>query len=191
VFDYCAVLIAVILGLALIHPLRGLAKMIQMRHEVRVYWVHVLWTFNVIIWVVVIWLGMFWWRSLQELSIQWYLFLIGYAAVQFMWAAILYPPEFSGKMNFEQHFYANRYWFFGIQLAVVLLDIPETLVKGAKHLRPVPAEYPYLISALLVICVAALLTSKRRVHAALSIAWILLSLGYMFYVPVMNKIVGH
>jgi hypothetical protein len=49
VFDYFAVLISVILGLALIHPLRGLAKLIQMRHEIKPYWVHIVWTFNVII----------------------------------------------------------------------------------------------------------------------------------------------
>ncbi len=189
-FDYCAVLIAVILGLALIHPLRGLAKLMQMRHEVRAYWVHVVWTFNVIIWVVAIWLGMFWWRGLQELTTPWYLFLIAYAAMQFMWAAILYPPEFSGQMDFEHLFYANRYWFFGIQSVVVLMDIPETLVKAAKHLRPMPTEYPYLISGLLIVCATALLTSNRRVHALLSVAWLLLILGYMFSVPLMTRIVG-
>lgn len=189
-FDYCAVLIAVILGLALIHPLRGLAKLIQMRHEVRVYWVHVIWTFNVIIWVVAIWLGMFWWRGLQELSSQWYLFLITYAAMQFLWAAILYPPEFTDQMDFENHFYANRYWFFGIQSAVVLMDVPETLVKAAMHLRPMPAQYPYLISGLLIVCATALLSSKRRVHSLLSVAWALITLGYLFLVPLMTRIVG-
>ena len=41
-FDYFAVLISVILGLALIHLLRGLAKLIKMRHEITHYWVHTL-----------------------------------------------------------------------------------------------------------------------------------------------------
>ena len=38
-------------------------------------------------------------------------------------------------MNFEDYFHSNRYWFFGIQTVVVLMDIPATLVKGAAHLR--------------------------------------------------------
>jgi hypothetical protein len=191
VFDYFAVLISVILGLALIHPLRGLAKLIQMRHEITHSWVHIVWTFNVIIYVLGIWAGMFWWRGLQELTIEWFFFLIGYAILQFMWAAMLYPPEFSRGMDFQNYFLSNRYWFFGIQLAVVLTDIPETLVKGAKHLRAVPKEYPLLISALLAISVVALLSSKRQVQGLLGITWLLVILGYLFFIPLMSKLAGH
>ena len=54
-----------------------------------------------------------------------------------------------------------------------------------------PKEYPYLIAALLAISVAALLTSKRRVHEGLSIAWLVITLGYIFFVPVMSRVVGH
>jgi hypothetical protein len=191
VFDYFAVLISVILGLALIHPLRGLAKLIQMRREITHSWVHIVWTFNVIIYVLGIWAGMFWWRGLQELTIEWFFFLIGYAILQFMWAAMLYPPEFSRGMDFQNYFLSNRYWFFGIQLAVVLTDIPETLVKGAKHLRAVPKEYPLLISALLAISVVALLSSKRQVQGLLGITWLLVILGYLFFIPLMSKLAGH
>ncbi|HEY6482063.1 MAG TPA: hypothetical protein VIY54_00900 [Steroidobacteraceae bacterium] len=190
-FDYCAVLIAVILGLALIHLLRGLARQMQMRHDIRPYWVHILWTIDVIIWVLAIWWGMFWWRGLQELTAPWFYFLIGYAVLQFLWAAILYPPEFSAGLDFEDYFFSNRYWFFGIQAAVILMDIPETLVKGAAHLRPVPEQYPYLISGLLIVTALALLSRNRRLHGALSVAWLLLTLGYVFFIPLMSRIVGH
>ena len=141
-FDYFAVLISVILGLALIHLLRGLAKLIQMRHEITHYWVHIVWTFNVIIYVLGIWWGMFWWRGLQELNVQWFFFLIAYAVLQFMWAAMLYPPEFSRGMDFQKYFLSNKYWFFGIQLAVdtaVLAirvfrrDRDRDRDRGAKH----------------------------------------------------------
>ena len=190
-FDYFAVLISVILGLALIHLLRGLAKLIQMRHEITHYWVHIVWTFNVIIYVLGIWWGMFWWRGLQELNVQWFFFLIAYAVLQFMWAAMLYPPEFSRGMDFQKYFLSNKYWFFGIQLAVVLIDIPETLVKGAWHLRAVPKEYPFFISALLAISVVALLSSKRQVQAFLGITWLLAILSYLFFIPLMSKVTGH
>ncbi|MGH3428157.1 MAG: hypothetical protein ACRDQZ_11430 [Mycobacteriales bacterium] len=190
-FDYFAVLISVILGLALIHPLRGLAKLIQMRHDVRPYWVHVVWTFNVIIFVLAIWWGMFWWRGLQELSSEWFFFLIAYAILLFMWAALLYPPEFSRGMDCESHFFSHQRWFFGIQVVVVLMDIPETLVKGAAHLRAVPKEYPVLIAVLLGISVAALISTKRRVQGFLSIALLLITLGYTFFIPVMSRVAGH
>jgi hypothetical protein len=191
VFDYFAVLISVILGLALIHPLRGLAKLIQMRHEIKAYWVHIVWTFNVIIYVLGIWWGMFWWRGLQVLSAPWFFFLISYAILQFLWAAMLYPPELPRGMDFQQYFSSNKHWFFGIQLAVVLMDIPETLVKATAHLRAVPAQYPFLIAALITISVTAMLSSRRHVQGVLGIAWLLVILGYLFFIPLMSRAMGH
>jgi hypothetical protein len=191
VFDYFDILISVILGLALIHPLRGLAKLIQLRHEIKPYWVHIVWTINVIIFVLAIWWGMFWWRGLQELSAQWFFFLVTYAILQFLWAAMRYPSEFARSMDFQNYFFSNRRWFFGIQLAVVLTDIPETLVKGAAHLRAVPKEYPFLISALIAISIVAMLSSRRYVQGLLAIAWLLITLGYLFFIPLMSRAVGH
>jgi hypothetical protein len=172
-------------------PFRGLAKLIHSRREIRPYWVHIVWTFNVIIFVLAIWWGMYWWRGLEQLSAQWFYFLVAYAILQFMWAAMLYPPEFSHGMDFEDYFFSNRRWFFGIQLAVLLTDIPETLVKGAEHLRAVPKEYPFLIAALLAISVVAMLSSRRRVHEVLCLAWLLGTLGYTFFIPLMSRIGGH
>jgi hypothetical protein len=143
VFDYFAVLISVILGLALTHVLRGLAKLIQMRHETRHYWVHAVLSFNVVIWVLAIWWGMFWWRGLQDWSVGWFYFMVAYAVLQFMWASMLYPPEFPAGLDCEKYFLSNRYCFFGIQTAMLLMDMPETLVKGAAQLRPVPKEYRF------------------------------------------------
>jgi hypothetical protein len=57
-------------------------------------------------------------------------------------------------------------------------DIPETLQKGVLHLRPVPAQYGYLVAGLLLVTTVGLVTDKRRVHAALCIAWLLISLGW-------------
>ncbi len=47
-FDFFGVLISVIFGLALTHLLRGLGRLIQMRHETRLYWVRIVWTINVV-----------------------------------------------------------------------------------------------------------------------------------------------
>jgi hypothetical protein len=190
-FDYFGVLISVILGLALTHLLRGLAKLIQMRHEVRPYWVHIVWTLNVVMFVLEIWWGMFWWRGLQEWTVEWFYFISAYAIVLFMWASMLFPPEFSSGLDFEKHFFSNRYWFFGIQSVVVLMDVPETLAKGAAHLRDVPKQYGFIVTALLVISVSGLLSGRRRVHGLLCMAWMLIILSYLFLTPVMSRVAGH
>jgi hypothetical protein len=38
----------------------------------------------------------------------------------------LFPAEFARGADFKADFFANRRWFFGIQVVVVLMDIPET-----------------------------------------------------------------
>src|SRR4051812_9058603 len=140
-FDYFGVLISIIFGLALTHLLRGLGRIIQMRYEARAYWVHIVWTINVLIYVLSIWWSMYWWKGLENWSFELFLFITGYAVAIFMWAYVLFPAEFAPGVDLNTYFFANRRWFFGIQVVVVLMDIPETLQKGAMHLRPVPAQY--------------------------------------------------
>src|ERR1022692_306349 len=177
-FDYFGVLISVILGLALTHLLRGLGRIIQMRHETRSYWVHIVWTINVVIFVLAIWWGMYWWKGLMDWTVEWFFFIAVNAVTLFMWAYVLFPAEFAPGVDFEAFFYANRRWFFGLQTVVVLMDLPETLQKAAMHLRPVPPQYLYVIAGLVLISVVALITERRRVHAVLCIAWLLTILSY-------------
>lgn len=189
-FDYFSVLISVILGLALTHVLRGLAKLIHMRHELHPYWVQVIWTFNIVTYVLAIWFGMFWWKGLEVWTAEWFFFLSAYAIVLFMWAFMLYPAESWGRMDCEEFFFANRKWFFGFQLAVVLMDIPESVRKQTEHLRALPAQYAVLIPAALIITLTGLATPNRRIHGFLSIAWLVVMMGYLFFTS-LERIVGH
>jgi hypothetical protein len=128
--------------------------------------------------------GMYWWKGLEDWTFGLFAFISGYAVVIFMWAYMLYPAEFPAGVDFEAFFFDNRRWFFGIQVLTVLWDAPEVLQKAALHLRPVPAQYGYLITGLLVVSLVGLITDKRRVHAVLCIAWLLLFLGYEFLTSV-------
>jgi hypothetical protein len=179
-FDYFGVLISVIFGLTLTHLLRGLGRLIQMRHETRPYWVHIVWTINVVIFVLAIWWGMYWWKGLQDWTAEWFFFIAGYAIAIFMWAYLLFPAEFAPEIDFESYFFANRRWFFGIQTIVFLMDLPETLMKGVMHLRPVPSPYPYVITGLILISVVGVITKNRRIHGVLCVAWLLITLSYLF-----------
>jgi hypothetical protein len=189
-FDYFGILISVILGLGLTHALRGVARMIQMRHSVKAYWIHVVWTINVVCFVLGIWWGMSWWRNLHEWTTEWFYFLAAYAVIIFMWASMLFPPEISEGMDFEQYFYSNRLWFFGLQTAVCLMDIPETVQKSAAHLRNLPSDYPILISILLATSVTAMVSRRPRVHGVLCLIWAAGTTGYLIFEPLMSRIVG-
>jgi hypothetical protein len=179
-FDYFGVLISIIFGLALTHLLRGLGRIIQMRHETRPYWVHIVWTINVVIYVLSIWWSMYWWKGLGDWTFEWFFFITGFAIAIFVWAYVLFPAEFAPGVDFRAYFFANRRWFFGLQVVVVLTDVPETLEKAVMHLRPVPVQYGYLIGGLLLVSIVGLITDKRRIHAALCIVWLLMVLSYLF-----------
>ncbi|MEI9927451.1 MAG: hypothetical protein WDN44_06785 [Sphingomonas sp.] len=171
-FDYLGVLISVILGLALTHLLLGTSRAIQERGSVKIYWVQLVWALNILIYVLAIWWGMYWWRQLEVWTIQTFFFLTLYACVLFLLAAMLFPHESCAGMDFEANFMRNRRWFFGLQLAAFLLDIPETLAKGVDGLRGVPVEYRLFLPVMIAINIAGLVTANRRVHAALCLVWL-------------------
>jgi hypothetical protein len=177
-FDYFGVLVSVIFGLALTHILRGLAKTLQLRRQCRTYVPHLIWSLNVILFVLESWWGMFWWRNLADWTFDWFLFISFYAIVQFVWSYMLYPPEISEGTDHDRFFFDNRQWFFGLAILVLLMDIPEVLVKAKLGLRPMPSQYPIVSSALIVIGVVGFFSKNRRVHAVLPVAWLVVFYGY-------------
>jgi hypothetical protein len=179
VFSYLGVLISVIFGLALAHLLRGLSKLIQIRQTVRIYWVHVLWTFNLLLYVLGLWWGMYWWNNLQEWTTELFLFLTSYSIVVFVMSSLLYPAEFPADMDFEDYYYRNHRWFFGLLTLASVLDIPETLLKGAANLRAVPPQYVLFVPTIITIAAIGTLSRDRRVHALLAVAWLAAMLAYM------------
>ena len=133
---------------------------------------------------------MFWWNRLEVWTIERFFFIAAYSSVLFMLASMLYPPEFSIDLNCEAHFFANKSWFFGIQLVAFLIDIPETLAKGVSHLRDVPREYEIFIPTILIICIIGLWSTNRRVHGALCILWLLAMMSYVTLTSI-EKVVAH
>jgi hypothetical protein len=180
-FSYLGVLISVIMGLAVTYLLVGVSEIIHMRHTVRIYWVHIVWTANVLVYVLAVWWGMFWWNRLQTWSIEEFLFITIYSIVIFMLAAMLYPREVPEGLDFETYFFTNKRWFFGIYLTATLLDVVETVSKGVIGLRPVPMEYVIYIPVVLAICATALITKRRRLHEVLGVAWLVCSLSYLAF----------
>jgi hypothetical protein len=177
-FDYLAILISIILGLALTHLLMGVSRLIQLRHRVRLYWVQLLWTVNVILYVLAIWWGMFWWKHLQVWTFPEFFFLAFYSIVLFLLASMLFPHECEEGLDCEEHFFRNKNWFFGIQLTATLLDIPETLFKSYDGLRSAPREYFAFIGALILIDIVGLWSRSRKVQAALPLLWLALIVAY-------------
>lgn len=178
-FEYLGVLISVVMGLGITHLLMGTSKVIQHRDSVRVYWVHIVWTANVLIYILAIWWGMFWWKSLAEWTFYHFLFVTLYAVALFLLAAMLYPWDFPDDFDFEEYFFRNRAWFFGIQFVAWAIDIPETTLKAGTGLRDLPEHYFFFVGVMLVLSLTGALTNNRRYHGIYAVAWLLFLLGYL------------
>lgn len=66
VFEYPGILVSVIMGLGITHMLAGVSKMIHHRETMKIYWVHIVWTLNLLLVIIAIWWGMFWWSFLRH-----------------------------------------------------------------------------------------------------------------------------
>jgi magnesium-transporting ATPase (P-type) len=178
-FDYLAVLISVIFGLALTYILTAWSRIIQFRRTSRPCWIQLSWSLNVIVYLLGVWWGMFWWKHLREWTIQEFLFLTGYAIILYMLAAILFPDEGMADARHEGHFFDNRRWFFGLLLLVHLVDIPETAAKQVSGLRGIPWQYAVAEPIFITIAAAGLASGNRRLHTLLAPAWLITILSYL------------
>lgn len=178
-FDYLGVLLSVILGLALTNVVSGFSSMIQMRRTIRAYWVQIVWAAAVVIYVLAVWWGMFWWRTLADWRFEEFLFLIAYAIVIFMMAAMLFPMNLVEGTDFEDYFFGNRKWFFGLLAVALILDVPETLAKQTTGLRDVPIQYMLFLPFVLILTLIGWSTPNRRAHAVIAVAFISAQMAYL------------
>jgi hypothetical protein len=177
-FDYLAVLISVVLGLAVTHVLTGISGAINRRERVSPDWIQVWWGVNVLAYVLAVWWGMYWWKHLTVWTVQEFAFLTGYAIVLFIMASLLFPTEAGEESAATAPLWRNRRWFFGMLLAAHLIDVPETAAKQVDGLRDVPEQYWFAAPAFVTIAFAGLVTQKRQVHALLAPAWLAVLVGY-------------
>jgi len=90
-FDYLAVLISVVLGLAVTHALTGASEAINRRRTVTPDWMQLFWALNVVLYVLALWWGMYWWHHLTSWTVQTFFFLTGYAVILFLLSSALLP----------------------------------------------------------------------------------------------------
>ena len=186
VFEYLGVLLSVVMGLGLTHVLIGISKTIHHRDTLRLYPVHTLWALNIMVYVIAVWWGMFWWSGQTEWTFFQFLFIILYAIVLFLLASLLSPWDISPDLDFAEHFYRTRRWFFGILVAAWIIDVPETLLKAQGDLRDLPSGYVFFIAAQVTLALTAAWTANRRFHAFYAAAWLVLMLGYLSFTTLAN-----
>ena len=94
-FEYVAVLISIIAGLALTQILRGVGRMVTDSNGPKPYWVHLIWTLYLFLSIVA-----FWWWEFRLGSVDWsltlYLVVVAYATLFFFASLVIQPGSLHG-----------------------------------------------------------------------------------------------
>jgi hypothetical protein len=129
IFEHVSVFISVILGLAVVHLLGGLSLILDRRIPTRVYWVHMLWTVNMLFFTSLVWVGNFALSEVSAFSLWHFFNLILYSMFIYLMSGLLYPVRGGEVTDFHEHFDHNRVRFYAVGLGLVITDALDGLLE--------------------------------------------------------------
>ncbi|MGX5733618.1 hypothetical protein [Bosea thiooxidans] len=166
-FTHVRIVMGMVIGLGITRTLAGVAGFIQHPGRQRVSLLHMLWVGSVLLELVLFWWWEFGLSHLAAWSFGTFLFVIGYAVVLYLLAALLFPDSISEYAGYEDFFIKRRRWFFGLLATTFLLDVVDTLMKGREHWSQLSGDYLIQVPIGLVLCLVGSLSAQRSVQLAL------------------------
>lgn len=165
-FPHIRIVMGMVVGLGVTRLLAGVARIIQHPTQYRLYPVHLAWVASVLLMLVHFW----WWEfglfGIGARTFGVYLFIIAYAVLLFLLAALLFPDSMLDYSSYEDFFVSRRAWFFGLMACTYVFDIVDTLIKGEAHFARFGNEYLIRTPIFVGLCIAAAMTPNRRFQAA-------------------------
>lgn len=179
-FGHVRVLISLVAGLGLTRLLTGVARIIQHPDGKKIYWVHLGW----VLWMFLGLINFWWWEfrlsQLHDWKFVYYVFLIVYATTYFLLCVLFFPDDMGEYAGYRDYFLSRRAWIFGVMAALFVLDIGDTLLKGAGYFATLGIEYPLRAAIHIALCVVAMRSTNGRFQAlfvigalAYQVSWIL------------------
>lgn len=158
-------MISIIMGLSLARLLNGVAGLIQHPKKEHLWWPHLCWVLYMMVSITAFWWWQFQLTELSALTFETYLFLIAEAAMLFLLCSVIFPTEISEYDGYADYFMSRRAWFFGLLISSLLMDVLDTLLKGAPHVQALGPEYPIRIILMIGLCLAGCFVRTPRFHA--------------------------
>lgn len=173
-FEYVMVLTSIIIGLAMTHLLQGLATIVQHPGRDRIWWVHLLWVAWTFLFAIFWWWWEFRYRAVESWTFLLYSFVVAYAFLVYLLAAMLFPKDLDGYEGFREYFLARRRWFFGLLIAASLFDLADSRFKGADYFASLGRQYFVYVAVIIALAIAGIVTRNERAQGAIAI----ILLGY-------------
>jgi hypothetical protein len=172
-FAYVATLTSIVLGLGIAKVLSGLGSLLMKRDRSRIYWVHALWSVNVLLFLLLNWWILFRWHTQIEWTFFLFLFILLTPVISFLLAVLLFPDSLPETTNLKEHFYRNQRWFFGLAATLPILDGIDTLLKGWSHFLDQGLIYLFTILLIFGLNVVGASTRNERYHAFFAVFFLI------------------
>lgn len=134
-FEYVMVLVSIIIGLGVAHVLLGLGRIVDRlaghTRSLRLSAAYFSWLGVVFVWTLLFW----WWEYrfadfVTDWTVGLYFFLVTYAMVLFLMAAVLVPRSWDQVDDLADYFLERRVWFYSLMLFANGLDVLDSFLKG-------------------------------------------------------------
>jgi hypothetical protein len=178
-FEYISLLTSIVIALGITRVLTGWGRLFQIRREVRVYWVHVLWIGNVFLWLLLNWWILYRWRPYPEWTFFLFLFILISPVISYLLAVLLVPEPLETGTDLKRHFYANSRSFFVLAALLPVLDGIDTRLKGSLHFQAQGPIYIVTIALIFVLSAIGAVTKNERYHAAFAIFFLVYLLAFI------------
>lgn len=129
IFAHVSVFLSIILGLAVVHLLGGISLMLDTRVKTKLYWVHLVWTINMLFIVILVWLSGFVLSPLTEMGALHFLNLLAYSIVAYLMSGLLFPVRGEEVTDFREHFNANQFRLYVLGIIFTLVDATDGVIE--------------------------------------------------------------
>jgi len=127
-FEYVTVLISIVLGLGITQILTGIARLIQKRDKLIIYWPHLLWILFILFLHVQEWWVMYELKTMMQWRLPVFLFIMLYPITLFVMAKLIFPNRLRGKrIDLKKFYYKNFSTFFALLIFSAMLSIAYNL----------------------------------------------------------------
>lgn len=171
-FNYVAVLVSIVVGLAVTRVLSQISEVIQAGSRQKTYWIHTVWLINAFSMLMLNWWVFYRWRTAPEWTFFLFVWVTLAPTLLYLGCSVIAPGELdeTPAANWREYYYANRRGFFFIIAPIWPLDIIDTLLKGKQHFIDQGPYYVPMMALWCLGCVFAGISKSPRYHAV----WVIL-----------------
>lgn len=161
-FAHLSVLISIVLGLGITNLLMGLARIVQMRGRVKVYWPVIVWALVLLTIQVQTWWSMFGLRYVETWTFVMFTLTLMQPIVLFFLSALVMPDfDRDDALDLRANYFAQARWFFGMFVALLIVSLLRTYAITGR--LPALADFAFHV-AFFAGAIPAIFITNERFH---------------------------